>query len=183
MAAKMKSTPNVMVLDPADASRFIEGYKEVMIEIYLMAYGEPDSDRMTATLAKSRAMFMDDRSLLPAALARLEEKGVTIPADVVSAIESLEVKRWIYLKDSKSYSVLLDTEDDRAVAVYGLTQRLKDIVGMSGAIIKTGVIRYCGKFATDGIVTEVVWIGPNYKRDFQQQFKLFREQGRFYVES
>jgi hypothetical protein len=78
-----------------------------MIEIYLMPYGEPDSDRMTATLAKSRAMFMDDRSLLPAALARLEEKGVTIPADVVSAIESLEVKRWIYLKDSKSYSVLL----------------------------------------------------------------------------
>ena len=42
------------------------------------------------------------------------------------------------------------------------------------------LLRYLGRYVTDGIVTNVVWLGRNYKKDFTNEFASLRAQGAFH---
>jgi hypothetical protein len=64
--------------------------------------------------------------------------------------------------------------------VVGLTNRIRDIIGGSGAVIQTAVTPYRGHYVCDGIVTDVVWLGPNYKKSFTSTLAQIRSLGHFY---
>jgi hypothetical protein len=65
--------------------------------------------------------------------------------------------------------------------VLGLTDRLRDIVGGSGIVLETGLVRYRGCFVCDGLVYKKLWLGPNYKKSFNAAFSEMKAEGRFYV--
>ena len=69
-----------------------------------------------------------------------------------------------------------------AFGVRALTQRIRDIVGTSGVILETGIVRYCGQYVCDGLVSGVVHLGRNYLRSFASAYERIRAQGRFEVE-
>jgi len=63
----------------------------------------------------------------------------------------------------------------------GLTDRLRDIVGGSGVVVESGLVRYRGRFVCDGLVKRSLWLGPNYKKSFNAAFAEWKAEGRFYV--
>lgn len=171
-----------MYLNPADAQRFIQGYKLLMLEIL----GEQE-DRLTGSvvplLAKARAKFVGKLALLHKSIAQLEARNVRLDREVVMALEELEVRQWVYLRDTKIHSIFIDSTGDRAFGVLGLTQGIRDIVGGTGVVIEAGLARYCGRYVCDGIISQVVWLGPGYRRSWNETFKEIKASGQFYVKA
>jgi hypothetical protein len=58
---------------------------------------------------------------------------------------------------------------------------VRDIIEGTGAVIETAVMRYRGRFVCDGIVSGiVVWLGPNYRRDYNASFAKIKARGGFH---
>ncbi|MGJ0486584.1 MAG: hypothetical protein ACR65R_18900 [Methylomicrobium sp.] len=168
-----------MVVPEHEASAFIQGYTQVMVQIYGPVPAKPKKG-LLEILAAARASYVTDRSLLEEALRQLKSESIVIAPEVVSAIKSLEVKKWIYLKDTSAFSIFIDPSTKAAYAVFGLTDRIRNIIGGSGAVVETGLLRYQGRYVTDGIVTSVIWLGRTYKKSFIEAFADLRAQGAFH---
>ena len=103
----------IMVLEPELVAVFILGYKTVLLEI-------ADSDQNLPVLnqfALARDRLRCDSRLFDIALKLLETKYVAVDARVITVVRSLKVKCWIYLRDSRSYSVFLDDKAEESYAV------------------------------------------------------------------
>lgn len=168
-----------MIVGEHEAAEFIHGYTQVMSEIFTTTPRKTKL-KLLDVLARGRTEYLSDRALLDDALHRLNARSVAIAPEVVSAIRTLEVKQWLYLKDTATYSVFFDPSAKAAYAVLGLTQRLRDIIGGSGAVIETGMVRYHGHCVSDCIFSNIAWLGPNYRKDLNQVLTNIRAQGRFY---
>lgn len=171
-----------MYLAPTDAQRFIEGYKLLMLEVL----GEQE-DRITGSLvpllAKARAKLADEPTLLRKSIVQLEARNARLDREVVMALERLEVRQWIYLRDTKLHSIIIDSSADRAFGVIGLTQRIRDIVGGTGLLMEAGLVRYRGQYVCDGVISQTAWLGPGYKRSWNEKFRVLKASGQFYVEA
>jgi hypothetical protein len=169
-----------MVLDSQAASAFIVGYTKLMVEIY-GSKRDGKRPKLLEVLAAARARLIAERSLIEPALASLAARNDEVLPSVVSAVRTLEVKHWIFLKDTRAHSVFVDPSGQAAYGVLGLTDRIRDITRGSGVVVETGVVRYLGRFVCDGIVSRTVWIGRNYKASFNDALTKLRAQGRFHA--
>jgi hypothetical protein len=168
-----------MIIDPAFATAFISAYTKLMIEVC----GPTKSSKKRSVLkvlAEGRTKCLADRSLITVARSALEARGENLDSNACSAVESMQVKRWIFLRDMKRYSVFVDPSGTAAYGVLGLTEPIRNIIGGSGAVFETAVLRYRGRFVCDGLITgTVLWLGPNYRRDYGALLKQLKVDGRF----
>ena len=93
----------------------------------------------------------------------------------------MQLKKWIFLRDTKRYSLFVDPNGEAAYGVLGLTQRIRDIVGGSGVMLETALVPYRGHFVCDGVVSEVLWLGLNCRKDFAALFSKLKKNGAFYT--
>ncbi|MGZ8400893.1 MAG: hypothetical protein ACXWVI_06305 [Methyloceanibacter sp.] len=168
----------MMILDAEDAQRFIRWYSLLLLAI--RGKPVPDEGSLVEKLVQGRAKLMNEPALLLEAKAQLAARFAEVDFEVVAAVESLEVRRWVYLRDTKLHSIFIDQAGDRAVAVVGLTDRLRTLLGGSGVYVETGLVRYCGRFVCDGLIGQVVWLGPNYRESFNERYRELKSAGRFY---
>ncbi len=169
-----------MVLEPALASQFIRGYTMLLLEIG----GQDHQDQVLLyRLAAARILLVNDPNLLDRAVQSLTQRSVEVDAQVVAALRSLQLKKWIYLRDTRSYSVFIDDETNEAFAVSGLNDRLRDIVGDSGAFLEIGLLPFAGRFVCDGIITQVVWLGRGIRAELNETFAEIKSAGRFYLKA
>ena len=171
-----------MILNEQSASKFIDGYKRLLLEIDA-AQEQMEEPPLLERLVASRTRLTDEPSLLQKCVAALTRKSDPLDAEIVEAVESLKVKNWIFLRDTRTYSIFMDPEATSAYAVVGLTDRLRDIVGGSGAVVEAGLVRYAGHFVCDGLISSVVWLGRGYKADFTRAYAAIRAEGRFFRHS
>jgi hypothetical protein len=166
-----------MHIEDATARRFIRHYQD-----FLLSIAGPQANRsknVLQVLAEARARYATERGLFAAWRAENGERD----ADMLDAIERMEIGRWIYLKDTRSYSVFLRDDGKAAYAVQGLTNRLRAIHGYSGIVLQAGIFPLGGQFVCDGIFADVMILGPNYMADFRDRYQVLRESGCFYAES
>lgn len=169
-----------MIIDPLSASAFISGYTKLASQVCAGGNTSPER-QISAVVAEARTKCSADASLISKARAELEARGERVDADVWQALESMQLKRWIYLRDTRSYSVFLDPSEEAAYAVVGLTQPVRDLIGGTGAVIETAVMRYRGRFVCDGIVSGIIaWLGANYRRDYNAYFAKIKARGGFH---
>jgi hypothetical protein len=165
------------LLDSAAADAFIAGYKRVLLRV-AGTVRENGSDPLE-TLVHARRRVMENAAILNQALAD-ETTPIADPA-VLRAIGTLRVDDYVYLKDTRDYSIFVEASGNAAFGVLGLTERIRDIVGVSGVIIETGLVRYCGRFVCDGLVSRLVHLGPAYRRSYTGVYRDLRTQGCFQV--
>jgi hypothetical protein len=169
-----------MILEGDAAWRFIKGYKKLLLEIHGEG-GSHAEENVVPKLARARAKLMEQPTLLQEAHARLAARSQSIDPEVFQAVASLEVREWIYLRDTKVHSIFMDAATKRAFGVLGLTERLRDIIGGSGVSLEAGLVHYRGRFVCDGVLNTTLWLGPSYKRSFNAAFAEMKAEGRFYV--
>lgn len=168
------------LLDPPAAIAFIEGYKRFLLTA---ATGHRAGEGgLLETLVDARNRITKDPALLSDTLAKARTFTPCLGDPVLQAIGTLRVEYWIYLKDTRSYAVFMDSTREFAFGVRALTQRIRDVVGTSGVLLETGIIRYRGQYVCDGLVSGVVHLGRNYLWSFASAYERLRRQGRFEVE-
>lgn len=169
-----------MVIDPKDAQRFISGYTRILAEVHRLSHGKPGLDLLNM-LAAARDTAIANPSLVDTAASNLESADVALPEEVFKAVQSLKLRDWIFLRDTTKYSVFIDPEGKEAYAVLGLTQRLRDIVGGTGVVLRTGVLHFQGSYVCDGIISRTVWLGTNYRREYSEMFAALKKSGGFHT--
>ena len=168
-----------LLLDPAEASDFIAGYKRVLLHV---AGGDPADGRdLLETLVDARRQLTEKPNFLNETLSMMRSSVPRIDEAVLMAVRSLQVDNWVYLRDTKNYSIFVASSAESAFGVFGLTERIRDVVGKSGVVIETGLVRYRGRFVCDGLVSRVVNLGPGYLRSFRERYRALRTAGRFDV--
>jgi hypothetical protein len=167
-----------MMLDPAAAEVFIGSYKLLLLEIV----GTEDKDaHVLDLLALGRKRLVQNPSLLDPALSKLRSGSERLDDEVLEAVTHLQLKQWVYLRETRAHSIFLEPSGQAAYGVVGLTNRITEIVGGSGAMIETGLLPYKGSIVCDGLVSSVVWLGPSYRRSFNEALASIRAAGAFYA--
>jgi hypothetical protein len=169
-----------MVIDPQSAQIFINGYSKLLAEVHRLSKGN-SSMSLLEILADARKVIIASPSIIGEAALSLERKSSSVPQEVISAIKSLQLKQWVYLRDTTRYSVFLDPSGRDAYAVLGLMNRVRDLLGGSGVSFQTGIVDFAGHFVCDGVVSSPVWLGANYRRDFSAHLAILKKEGKFHA--
>lgn len=167
-----------MILNPADAQRFIRWYSLLLLEV--LGEASPDVEGgLVATLVQGRAKLMKEPTLFEGVKTKLAARFADVDSEIVAAVASLDVRKWVYLRDTTRHSIFVDPSSDRAFGVVGLTEPLRDVLGGSGVYLETGLVRYRGYYVCDGLIAQNVWLGPNYKKSFNERYREIKAAGRF----
>lgn len=173
-----------MLIDESQAQHFIDHYQTLLGHVAIVGglLKKPvDSGGVLALMQKARNTLAQKKSLLDKAARAMEQAGEPLPQDMYEAASSLRVSHWVYLRDTSSYSVLLESGGlEAAYGVKCLTTTLKDAVGDSGAIIETGLLEYRGQIVCDDLIALAAWLGPQHRAGFNAQLRELRAEGRFH---
>lgn len=165
-----------MVVDRSLAEQFIQRYKNFLLFVYDEEIEKDEERELLQKLSSARERYDNNRELFSAYLDKSKN-----PVPVIDeAIDSLELSRWVYLKDTTKYSLFIKSDETASLAVLGLTQPIKEIFGYSGMYMKTGIIRLGNYFVCDGLVAEPVQLGKHFRDQFNLVYRELKQNGAFY---
>ena len=168
-----------MKIDKTTANQFIAIYRDFLLDLFHHYEKDDPEMELTEKLVIARRRFSSDRTHLKKFIKR--NKSLNVHQDIISAIEEMEISRWVYLKDTKNYSIMLKADGSIGYGVLGLNDRIRDIAGKPAIAIEAGIIRIKGNFVCDGLIIHLAEIGPNYKKGFNQLFKELKEKESFKI--
>ncbi|MFZ6768153.1 hypothetical protein ACO0LM_13915 [Undibacterium sp. Di26W] len=167
-----------MIVDPTLALRFINTYKAFLGSLV----NEQDKSEEQSIqpsirqLIKGREYHLADHT----ALTRYRIAHPQADANILDAIAALRVEHWVYLKDTRSYSVWLDEQGQAAYGVLGLTAPLRMVTqGHAGVGLKAGLMPLQGRWVSDALIQDFVLLGLNYRRDYNAIYRDLRAQDLF----
>lgn len=169
-----------MLLPREQALRFIDGYKAVLLKV-LKNTNTPTTRSMNNDLASARSLMLADRGLLEAALSVLEGEGKPVEPAVASAIRSLRVEQWVYLRHTKTFAVFLDKTLENAYAVRALTTPLNELLDEPPFAFEAGLFEFEGLFVCDGLVLGPVALGPGYRSQLKSAETELRKAAKFHA--
>lgn len=168
-----------MILPPGIAGRFIDQYSALLATIRNTA-GLPAEERIIPALASARSFLQDHPEALEPAIVKLAEEKKPLDADVLAAIRSLRIGRWFHLRSTSRYSIFMDKNTQHAYAVFGLTDPVGKIHGGGPMASRAGLMELCGKYVCDGILQDMVQLGPGYLAGLNESYRKIKEAGRFH---
>ena len=169
-----------MTLEPGAASVFIAGYKAVLLEIAGRRRASK-SRHILPVLAYARRRLTEKPALLDEALAKMKGRSNGLNEEIIRALRTLRVNDWVFLRDTKTYSIFVHPSEESAFGVLGLTEPLRDIAGAPSVVIETGIVRFTGRFVCDGLITRIVHLGPGYRSSYSRVYSAAKAEGRFHV--
>lgn len=96
-----------MIISPDLANRFINAYKRFLLAIYEPGDAERQPPNLFEKLHAARERFAVNRSLLDNYMSALEDGTEPIDRQMMLVIKNVQLSRWVYLRDLKSYSIFL----------------------------------------------------------------------------
>jgi hypothetical protein len=168
-----------MILDEQSAAVFINGYQKLLLEI---CGPTGENVKLLERLVAGRKKLLSDESVLDGAVSRIHAQGEHVNESVVAAATSLQVSDWVYLRDTRRYSIFMEPAGILAYGAVGITNPIKELLGGSGALVETGLLFYDGRIVCDGLITPLAWIGPSYKKKFNDALSNIRSAGRLFTD-
>ena len=168
-----------MILDERSAAIFINSYQKLLLEI---CGPTGENVKLLERLVKGRKKLMSDVSSLDDAVSSIHGHGQHVNETVVAAATSLQVKPWVYLRDTRRYSIFMEPAGMLAYGAVGITNPIKELLGGSGALVETGLLLYDGHIVCDGLISPLAWIGPSHKKNFNEALSNIRSAGNFYTD-
>ncbi|MDN0076815.1 hypothetical protein QU481_18360 [Crenobacter sp. SG2303] len=169
-----------MHLPEVEARRFIQQYQAFLLYCLPQQLSTEEQQRYTESplmaLADSRRRFDAERHRLDGYLS----DGGSMDDDIQEAIANMQIGRWVYLKDTAHYSVLLCEDGLVGYGVLGLTERLRNVAGGSGQLIEAGVLYLQGRYVCDNLVCPLAWLGAGIRRDMLKDLQDLKKENKFY---
>lgn len=169
-----------MLIDEVSARNFIHGYTVLMFAIEGIDTEKPE-DNPSPIILRGREKLSKDRSLLNTAISQLAPiTKQRIDPDVFDAVNTMELSYWVYLKDTRWYSIFIKSDKTSAFAVLGLNDKFRDICGGSGLIFKAGIAPFRNSFISDGLFEDATYLGRNYILEYNEAFEYLKQSGKFF---
>ncbi|TXH75635.1 MAG: hypothetical protein E6Q88_03340 [Lysobacteraceae bacterium] len=169
-----------MLIARDSALRFIEGYKAILLRV-LQHEALPRTRSLVDDLAAARSYAKGRPELIDEAISELQAIGQPVPSDVVTAVKSMKVDRWVYLRHTKAFAVFIDKEVENAYQVRALTTPLNVLVAEPPFSFEMGLFEYEGVFVCDGLALNPVALGKGYKAEFKAAYSAIRKAGRLHA--
>jgi hypothetical protein len=169
-----------MLLPHSEAMRFIEGYNSVLLEV-LSSAGKKRGKDIVSDLAAARSLATENTSAIANAMRAMNDHGETLDSEVARAISSLRVGRWFHLRHTTKYALLLDARAEHAYAVKALTNPLHEIAGARAVTFEAGVFEYQGQYVCDGVVLQLIHLGPGIRAELKEAYARITTEGRFHA--
>ena len=169
-----------MLLAPESASRFINNYKTILLEV-LRAMGQSPTNNVVHDLARARTHCSQRPEAIATAISVLQDAGHALDTEVVRSLSTLQVGQWVYLRHTTRYAIFLDKTVKNAYAIKALTTPIHEVVGGQAAAFETGLVEFEGQFVCDGIVMGPVFLGAGYRAEFNAMYSDLRKSGHFFV--
>lgn len=166
-----------MVVTPEIANRFIEQYKNFLLFLYDEEIRGDSDTEIVEKLSIARLHYRENRDAIDS---YIEDSGHHLDNEMIEAIRTIQIESWVYLRDTSRYSIFVNPDMSKSFAVFGLTDRIREYIGFSGAFIKTGVFHVRDLYVCDGLISNVAQIGKNYKAEFNDLHKQYKAEGRFF---
>jgi len=164
-----------LCIAPANAKRFIDGYQSLLESIHLH-HGLPKQDRVVTRLAAARDFALTQPGGLAAELAR---SGLPLEAAVASAISGLRLERWVHVRATPRYSLVLDAQCSQGYAVKSLTTPLPELTGESSFAARFGLTAFEGQWLSDGLLSDLVVLGAGLRRELSDRLRELKALGQF----
>jgi hypothetical protein len=168
-----------MLLPHDEAMHFINGYKSVLLEI-LHSLGETPSAKVTRDLVKARDYLKEKPQLLHEAISKVNAQDESLDPLIEQAFLTMRIGRWVHLRSTKKYALMLDESLNNAYAVRALTTPLNELSGSPSSIFEAAILEYRGEFLCDGLVVNPIHIGSGLRADINNAYTKIKENGRFY---
>jgi hypothetical protein len=168
-----------MLLPYDDAMYFIDGYKTVLLEV-LHSLGETPSGKVTRDLVKARDQLKENPQLLHEAIKKINARDNPLDVYIEQALLTVRVGRWVHLRNTKKYALMLDESLNTAYAVRALTTPLHELSGSQSSIFEAAIFEYKNEFLCDGLVVNPIHIGTGLRADLNNTYIKIKENGRFY---
>ena len=168
-----------MLLHHNEAMHFIDGYKTVLLEV-LKSSGETLSGQITRDLVKARNYLKEKPQLLHEAIQELNAQKNSVDPHIEQALLTMRIGRWVHLRSTKRYVLILDESLNSAYAVRALTTPLNELTGSSSSIFEAAILEYKGEFLCDGLIVGPIQIGPGLRADINNTYTKIKENGQFY---
>ena len=97
------------LIDETRARHFIEHYQSLLEQVALdtgLVHAPVAKQGLVHLLQAARDALADKPALIPPALAALQAQGRPVPQDIVDAVATLRVGRWVYLRDTTGCGLL-----------------------------------------------------------------------------
>ena len=172
---------NNMKINKNIANQFIAIYREFLLDLYHQFETDDADLKLTEKLVIGRKRFLANRALFLKFIKK--NKKIEFPKEVVTAIENIEIGKWVYLKDTKRYSIILGVDGLSGYGVLGLNDEIREIVGKPPVAIEAGIMQIQGHFVCDGLIQYFANIGQNYKKEYNLKFKNLKEKQQFKTKS
>jgi hypothetical protein len=169
-----------MLLPRESALRFIEGYKAILLRLLADA-GLPRTRSITDDLAAARSHAKDVPALIERAIDALQLEGSEVEPAVASAVRSMKVDQWVYLRHTKTFAVFIDKKVENAYEVRALTTPLNELLDEPPFAMEMGLFEYEGLFVCDGLALNPVALGPGYKAQLKAAYTAMRKAGRVHA--
>lgn len=169
-----------MLLEITEALSFMEVYESVLLHVFELT-GKKRTKSKIHDLVTARDYLVENPAALALAIETVKSKLNNFDEELEKAIISLKVGKWVHLRHTTRYALLLDEKIEHAYAVKALTDPLHEIVGGKAFIFETGICRYKSHYICDGIVRGPVFLGPDYKAELNQAYKEIKKNGRFHI--
>jgi hypothetical protein len=168
----------IMKININTANKFLSIYKTFLLELYERKEDKKDEElTLTQKLIIGREVFSNKRSSLKSFVKR--HKNTNFPAEIINAIESIEIGKWVYLKDTSHYSVFVKGDGTTGFGVLGLTDKIREIVTEPGSVVLTGIMKINGQYVADGLFVSLAVLGHNYRNEFKEIYKALKMNGEF----
>lgn len=168
-----------MLLPREQALRFINGYRPALLRV-LENTNTASTGSINGDLTAARALIVEDRNLFEVALTNLASEGAPVDPEVTSAMRSVKVEIWFYLKHTKKFAVFLDKDTKEDYAVRALTTPLNELLDEPPFALETGVFEFQGLFVCDGLILNPVLLGPGYRSELKAVYSQLRKSGHFH---
>ena len=157
-------------------SAFVDTYSRVLLDLAGREPEELVGQPLYSALTVGRRKLIGAPALLDQALSRVPKAHPT----VVAALRRLDYGRWVYLRDTKRYSIFIDPQAKKAYAVVALNDPIHDMLGGTGVFVETAVCPLGSEFICDGLFANPVFIGRNIRAEFSYLYTELKAAGHFH---
>jgi len=166
-----------MVVSKELASRFIEQFKNFLLFVYERHIEKSNEHDLLEKLVLARNYYVENKSILDAYVKTTNNE---LDIEMIESIKTLRTGTWVYLRDTTKYSIFVNPDIPQSFAVLGLTDRIRSIFGTSGIVMKAGIVNIGKVYVCDGLISDLVQLGKNYKTEFNEIHKQNKENGTFF---
>ncbi len=168
-----------MILPDPIARTFIRTYTALLDMTARMLDMKVTGEGIRGYHLKREALFKGEIGF-DEVLAAVREENIELDAASLNAIRRLRLQNWIYLRDTRGGSIILDNEAPVSFQVLGLTEPLRTLTGSSGRLIHAAIAPMGSVFIADGLMSTMLHIGPNMRGDLNERHKRTVQRGAYF---